>query len=99
MKLEIRNISITSLIFSSVPVVVCAWGVLGGLVTFIFVNNPQLSPMGMGQKLMSIGFYALLYAIITAAAMVFIAFMYNVLTGVVGLKGVEFDIEEINGQE
>ncbi len=99
MKLEIRNISIASLITSSVPIVVFALAILGGIVTFMVVPNPQIEPMNIGQKMLSIGLFALLYVVIVSALMVFIAFLYNVLTGVLGMKGVSFDIEEIHEHE
>ncbi|MFA6433166.1 MAG: hypothetical protein WCW52_00575 [Elusimicrobiales bacterium] len=99
MKLEIRNIGIASLITSSVPIVVFALAVLGGVVTFMVVPNPQIEPMNMGQKMLSVGLFALLYVVIVSALMVFVSFLYNVLTGVLGMKGVTFEIEEINEQE
>jgi hypothetical protein len=99
MKLEIRNISIASLITSSVPVVVFAMAVLGGLVTFMGIPNPQIEPMSFGQKILSIGLFALLYVVIVSALMVFVSFLYNILTGVLGMKGVSFDIEEIHEHE
>ena len=96
MKLEIRNISIASLIMSSVPIVVFALAVLGGVVTFMVVPNPQLAPMSIAEKMMSVGLFALLYVVIVSALMVFVSFLYNILTGVLGMKGVSFDIEEIH---
>jgi len=52
--------------------------------------------MGTFQKLLSIGLYALLYVVITTAVIVFAAFVYNVFTGVLGLRGVTLDIEELH---
>jgi len=69
------------------------------VVTFMVVPNPQLDPMSMGQKMMSVGLFALLYVIIVSALMVFMAFLYNILTGVLGMKGVVLGIEEISGHE
>jgi len=99
MKLEVRNISIASLVTSSVPIVVFALAVLGGVVTFMVVPNPQLDPMSVVQKMVSIGVFSLLYVIIVSALLVFVAFLYNVLTGVLGMKGIAFDIEEIHEHE
>ncbi len=96
MKLEVRNVSVSSLVTSSVPLVVFALAVLGGAVTFFVVDNPQLAPMTVGQRLLSVGLYALLYVVITTAALVFAAFVYNVLTGVMGLRGITLDIEELH---
>ena len=96
MKLEVRNVSITSIITSAMPIVVFALGVLGGIITFLLVPNLQLDMMSIGGKLQSIGYFSLLYVIIVSALLVFIAFLYNILTGVLGMKGVAFDIEEIS---
>jgi hypothetical protein len=96
MKLEVRNISVASLVTSSVPLVVFVLALLGGAVTFVVVPNIQLAPMSAFQKLLSIGLYALLYVVITTAVLVFAAFVYNLLTGVLGLRGVTFDIEELH---
>lgn len=96
MKLEIRNISVTSLITSSLPIVVFALALLGGLVQFVFIDNPQIAPMSMAQKLLSVGLFSLLYVVIVSALLVFMAFLYNFLTGILGLKGVSFDLEEIS---
>jgi len=99
MKLEIKNVSITSLITSSVPVVVFAFALLGGVATFMIIPNPQIMPMNMGLKLLSIGLFALMYVVIFSAVLVFMAFLYNILTGVVGMRGVAFDLEEVHDRE
>ncbi len=96
MKLEVRNVSVGSLVTSSVPLVVFFLALLGGVVTFMVVPNMQLASMSLFQKLLSVGLYALLYVVITTAVLVFAAFIYNILTGVLGLRGVTFDIEEIH---
>ncbi len=95
MKLEVRNISVGSLVTSSVPLVIFFLALLGGVVTFMVVPNPQIVPMSAMQKLLSVGLYSLLYVIITTAVLVFASFLYNVFTGVLGLRGITFDIEEI----
>ena len=99
MKLEVRNISVSSLVVSSVPLVVFALALLGGVVTFMLIPNPQIVPMTAFQKLLSVGLYSLLYVVITTAVIVFAAFVYNILTGVLGLRGVTFEIEEIAHEE
>jgi len=96
MKLEVRNISVGSLVTSSVPIVVFCLAILGGVITFMVVPNMQMVSMSFMQKILSVGLYALLYVVIFTAVLVFAAFVYNVLTGVLGLRGVTFDIEEIH---
>ncbi|HAH31312.1 MAG TPA: hypothetical protein DCL44_03245 [Elusimicrobia bacterium] len=99
MKLEIKNISVNSLVVSSLPLVVFVIAVLGGAVTFIIEPNPQFSMMGAAQKLLAVGLYSLLYAVLVSALFVFIAFVYNILTGVLGMRGVSFDLEEVHEHE
>jgi len=99
MKLEIKNISVGSLVVSALPLVVLAISLLGGVVTFMLVPNPQYAPMSAAQKLVAVGLYSLLYTVLVSALFVFIAFVYNVLTGVLGLKGVRCELEEVHDQE
>jgi hypothetical protein len=99
MKLEIKNISMASHITSSVPVVVFALGLLGGVVTYLVVPNPQLDPISVGSKLVSIGVFALLYVVIVSSLLVFLTFLYNILTSVLGMKGVVFEFEEVSEHE
>lgn len=96
MKLEVRNISVGSLVTSSVPLVVFCLALLGGVVTFMVVPNVQMVTMTFMQKILSVGLYALIYVVIFTAVLVFAAFVYNILTGVLGLRGFTFDIEEIH---
>lgn len=96
MKLEVRNLSVGSLVMSCVPLVVFCLALLGGVVTFMVVPNPQMVAMTFMSKLLSVGLYALIYVVIFTAVLVFAAFAYNILTGVLGMRGFSFEIEEIH---
>lgn len=96
MKLEVRNISVGSLVTSSVPLVIFVMALLGGVITFMIVPNLELAPMTFMQKLLSVGLYSLLYVVLATAVIVFMAFIYNLMTGVLGLRGVTLDIEEVH---
>ena len=95
MKLEIKNVSMASLVTSSVPLVVFIVGVLGAMVTYVVVPNPQIEPMRTGAKLMSIGIFSILYTILVSSLLVFLGFLYNLLTSVLGMKGLVFELEEV----
>lgn len=95
MKLEIKNVSVASLITSSVPLVVFIVGVLGAMVTYVVVPNPQIEPMKAGAKLMSIGVFSILYTIMVSSLLILLAFIYNLLTGTLGMKGVVCELEEV----
>ncbi|HNW44235.1 MAG TPA: hypothetical protein PKI19_07000 [Elusimicrobiales bacterium] len=99
MKLEVRNINVGSLVVSAVPIVIFFLALLGGGVKFFIVPDPQLVPMAFFQKVLSVGLYSLLYVVITTAVMVFAAFLYNVFSGVLGLRGFILDIEEVHEHE
>ena len=99
MKLEVRNISVASVVLSAVPIVMFALAILGGFVKFFVVPDPQLASMSVSQKLLTVGIYSLLYVIITSGVLVFSAFIYNIFSGVLGLRGFIIDIEELHDRE
>ncbi|MCG2725757.1 MAG: hypothetical protein L6420_05800 [Elusimicrobia bacterium] len=96
MKLEIRNINVSSILFSSVPVVVFVLGLLGAVITFFFTPSPAIYTMTVFKKFIAIGMYSLMYTLLVVALLVFVVFIYNFFTNIVGLRGIKFDIEEIN---
>ncbi len=96
MRLEIKNINIGSILFSSVPIVIFVLGMFGAIITFFLVPTPIVGPMSVGKKLLAVGLYSLMYTFLVVALGVFISFVYNFFTNTVGLKGLKFDIEEVN---
>ena len=99
MKLEVRNVSVGSLVLSSVPIVIFTLALLGGMVQFFVVPNPQVVPMSFFSKMLSVGLYSLLYVVITTAVLVFAAFIFNIFSSVLGLRGIILDIEELPEHE
>ncbi|HAF94447.1 MAG: hypothetical protein A2X34_00835 [Elusimicrobia bacterium GWC2_51_8] len=99
MKLEIRNISVSSLVVSSLPLVMFVIAILGGVITFMIIPNPQYMPASAAQKLLTVGLFSLFYALLQMALFVFVAFIYNILTGVLGMRGVCFELEEVHDHE
>jgi hypothetical protein len=96
MRLEIKNINISSILFSSVPVVVFVLGLLGAVITFFFTPSAAIYSMTVFKKFIAIGMYSLMYTLLVVALFVFVVFVYNFFTSVVGLKGIKLDIEEVN---
>ena len=96
MRLEIKNINISSILFSSVPIVIFVLGMLGAIITFFLTPTPIIDPMSLGKKLLAVGLYSLMYTLLVVALGVFVSFVYNFFTNTVGLKGLKFDIEEVN---
>lgn len=94
MKLEVRKISIKSLVTSALPFTIFCLAVLGGIITFFVIDNPQFAPMSMLNKIISVALYSLVYVIMTIALAIFGAFLYNFTGAVLGLRGITLDIEE-----
>ena len=77
MRLEIKNINVSSILFSSVPVVVFVLGLLGAVVTFFFTPSPAIYTMTVFKKLLAIGMYSLMYTVLVVALLVFVVFVYR----------------------
>ncbi|MBI4057387.1 MAG: hypothetical protein HY399_07585 [Elusimicrobia bacterium] len=99
MKYELRSISPMSILISSIPAVLFLLGLLGGLVTFVVLPNPQMEPMGGMTRLMATGLFAVLYMVLMVALLVVVAFLYNLFTQTVGLRGIRVDIEPMEEAE
>ncbi len=95
MKLEIRGVQLRSLVMSSVPAVLACLGLLGGVITFFLIDNPQVSYMAFGQKVLASSVFSVFYMLLMVALVVTASFVYNVLTSVLGMSGVRFEIEEV----
>ncbi len=94
MKYEVKNIHIGSLIFSSLPIVIFALGFLGAITAFFMVPTPIVGGMSLGKKALAVGMYSFLYMFLALALFVFLAFVYNFFTAVLGLSGIKVDLEE-----
>lgn len=99
MKYELKYIQPSSIVLSSLPVVLFLLGLLGGLLTFVILPNPNLDPMAGMTKLMATGLFSLLYMFLMIALLVVVAFLYNLFTQTIGLKGVRIEVEEVSGDE
>ena len=93
MKYEIKSISSMSVLVSSVPAVLFVLGLLGGLLTFLVIPNPEIEPMTAGTRVLATGIFAVLYMVLMVGLMMVITFMYNLFTTTVGLRGIQLDIE------
>lgn len=94
MKLEVRKIEIKSLLLSALPLTIFFIAVLGGVITFFVLDNPQYASMSAMHRLISVALYSLMYVIMSSALIVFASFLYNFIGAVLGLRGITFDLEE-----
>ena len=88
MKLEIKNISLKSLIFSVYPLVVFAFCFLIAIFTI-----GDLSDFTFIQKVMQVVLWTLTETLSIVVISVALAFVYNILCSF-GIKGIRFEIEE-----
>ncbi len=92
MKLEVRRVSLGSLVFSAFPLVAFFFSLLAGFISFeIIPGSPQVT---LWLKVLRVGFFALIYCVIITALAVFFAFVYNLLTGTFSMPGVKLELEE-----
>lgn len=94
MKLEIRKIDIKSVVLSALPLTVFFLAVLGGIITFFVIDNPQYAMMSALSKAISVAVYAIIYTIMATALAVFSVFLYNFFGAVLGLRGLTIDLDE-----
>ena len=99
MKLEVRKIDIKSLLFSALPFTIFCIAVLGGIITFFVIDNPQYATMSAGHKIISVALYSIIYVIMSMAVGVFGVFLYNLFGAVLGLRGITVDIEDADAAE
>lgn len=89
MKLEIKNISLKSVIFSVYPLVVFVFCLLNA----IFAIG-DLSDFTFFQKIMQVVLWTLTETLSIVVISVALAFVYNLLCSF-GIKGIRFEIEEV----
>lgn len=77
--------------------VLATLGLVGGVVTFIVLPNPQMIGMTFILKLLSTLLFAALYMVLMDALVLAIAFLYNLFGA--GLRGISLDLEEAAGEE
>lgn len=99
MKLEIKNVSVGSIVTSPVPLMLFFLSFLGGFVKFFVMPDPQFLGMNAGQKLLSVLLFSLIYVVISTAVVVFAVFVYNFFCGALGMRGVQAEIEETQAGE
>ncbi len=78
----------------AVSAVLGALGLIGGLVTFIVLPNPELTATPLGWRLVSTGFFALLYMVLMDALVLVVCGLYNLFGGTLNLGVLEIELEE-----
>ncbi len=78
----------------AVSAVLGALGLIGGLVTFVLLPNPELATTPLGWRLVSTGFFALLYMVLMDALVLVVCGLYNLFGGTLNLGVLELELEE-----
>lgn len=81
----------------AVSAVLGTLGLLGGLMTFVFVPNSQNAAMSLPMRLLSTLLFTLFYTVLMDGVVLIIAVLYNLFAGGVGLGGLSLDLEEDSG--
>lgn len=94
MKIQLKKIDITSLVFSGFSVTLFFVSLFVAVVSIFIVPNPIWVGETFKAKLIGAFFYTLTLYIITLAYITFLVFIYNFLVSVVGIRGIRLVIEE-----
>ena len=93
MKIEIKNISLKSIILSAFPLLVFAW---------FFVNNmlqiASLSELSLIMKILQIILWTLTDTMASMCCIIVAAFIYNLFCSF-GMRGLIFTVEEPESKE
>ncbi|HBL15177.1 MAG TPA: hypothetical protein DD417_00030 [Elusimicrobia bacterium] len=69
-------------------------GLLGGIVTFIVLPNPQLADSPMFWKFVSSLFFGLLYMVLMDALVLVVSALYNLFGNTMGMSGIRVEFDE-----
>ncbi|MDE2293001.1 MAG: hypothetical protein KGL53_13040 [Elusimicrobia bacterium] len=77
--------------------VLASLGFAGGLVNFLATPNASVAGMGVGWRVVSALFFALLYTVLMGALVLVVAALYNLFAGTMNAGAVELELEEAAG--
>ncbi len=78
----------------AVSAVLGTLGLIGGILTFVILPNPELATTPMGWRLVSTLFFALLYMVLMDALILVVCGLYNFFGSTLNMKVLQLDIEE-----
>ncbi len=81
----------------AVSAVLGSLGLIGGLMTFIFVPNSQNATMALPMRLLSTLLFTLFYTVLMDGVVLIVAVLYNLFSGGLGLGGLSVDLEDDGG--
>ncbi|PIS46925.1 MAG: hypothetical protein COT17_06080 [Elusimicrobia bacterium CG08_land_8_20_14_0_20_51_18] len=99
MKLEIKKITLMSVMFSAFSLMIFFTSLFIAVAGIFIVPNPVWIPVNFLGRVMGAGLYTLTLFVITMAYVIFLVFVYNFFVGVIGMKGLTLKMEEVPEQE
>ncbi|NLH38716.1 MAG: hypothetical protein GX445_01480 [Elusimicrobia bacterium] len=94
MKLEIKKLDISSVIFSGFTISLLFISFFVAVIAIFITPSPLWIGEAFKAKFLGAFFYTLVFFIITLAYITFLVFIYNFFVGVVGLRGLKVEIDE-----
>jgi len=78
----------------AVSAVLGTLGLIGGVLTFVILPNPELATTPIGWRLVSTLFFAILYMVLMDALVLVVCGLYNFFGSTLNMKDLQLDIEE-----
>jgi len=94
MKLEIKKIEITSLVFSGFTVALFFVSLIASIIAIFIVPSPIWIGETFKTRFIGAFFYTATFFIITLAYISFLVFIYNFFISVIGLGGIKVRVDE-----
>lgn len=94
MKLEIKKIEISSILFSGFTIALFFVSLIVAIIAIFVTPSPIWLGETVSSKLIASFFYTLTFFIITLAYISFLVFIYNFFISVIGMKGLKIEVEE-----
>lgn len=71
-------------------------GVLGGLVSFVFVPSLNNAGMTLPMRLVSTALFSMFYMVLMDGLVLVVAALYNLFAGVIGLSGIRLELDSVD---
>lgn len=99
MNVQIRRINLLSILFSGFTVAVFFVALFSAIVVIFITPNPIWLMESFKTKFIAAITYTLITFIISLAFITFLAFIYNFFVGIVGMRGIEVELEQNENEE
>lgn len=99
MKVQIRKINLLSILFSGFTVVVFFVALFSAIVAIFITPSPIWLSETFKAKFIAVITYTLVSFIISLAFITFLVSIYNFFIGIVGMRGIEVELEQNESEE